>query len=107
MLDNNKNGINDKFEKMTDYGLVLVMLLVSIPAFFIRLFNASDMKFIFTLVTIITGGRTLLKEFISNKFQFQVLGGVNNYKLFKNNRKKFMDSCISYCFYICNRSTTR
>lgn len=60
-LDRDQDGVDDRVERIIDYVLALVLLLITVPAFFLKMIDFEDVKIVFYLVVGLSGGMTMLK----------------------------------------------
>jgi lipopolysaccharide/colanic/teichoic acid biosynthesis glycosyltransferase len=60
-LDRDQDGVDDRVERIIDYILALVLLLITVPAFFLKMIDFEDVKIVFYLVVGLSGGMTMLK----------------------------------------------
>ena len=63
-LDKDQDGIPDRTERIIDYTLAVILLLITVPAFYLKMIDFSDVKVVFYLVVGLSGGMTMLKGII-------------------------------------------
>lgn len=63
-VDKNNNGIDDKTEQIMHYILVIIMLLITTPAFYNGLMKSSDFKWVLFMVVGLVVGFDVIKKFI-------------------------------------------
>lgn len=63
-IDKDNDGMPDRTERIVDYTLAAIILLVSVPAFYLKMIDFSDLKVVFYLVVGLSGGMTAVKGII-------------------------------------------
>lgn len=68
-IDTDNDGVADRKERIIDYALAGLLLLITVPVFYVSTFNQQinmmtfdDLKVVLYLVTALSGGMTLFKD---------------------------------------------
>lgn len=67
-MDKDKDGIDDKIERIMEYILVAIILSISAPALYMELISGTDFKWIVIIVTGIVVGFNTIKQLIKKGF---------------------------------------